>query len=213
MTDLKKHTISAVKWSLIGTVGMQSVQFFITVILARLLAPAEFGLIAMLSLVMAIANSLLDSGFGSALIQKQNATRRCESSIFYFNLLMSLLMYTVLWMIAPAVARFFGEPLLIPLGRFLGVNLLINSLGLVQGVLLVKRLDFRTQAIVTTAGTLVSGSVAAIMAYGGYGVWSLAAQAVTANFVRVSLYWVLSNWRPLPTFSFSALRSMFPFGS
>lgn len=210
---MRKKTIAALKWSFAGTVGTQAIQFIISIVLARLLVPSEFGLIAMLSLFLALAASMLDSGFGSALIQKQSISRQDESSVFYFNIAVSLLMFGSLWAAAPPIARFFGEPALTPLCRFLGLNLVINSFGLVQGVLLIKRLDFKTQSQVAMAACVISGLLGVTMAWQGCGVWSLAAQALAYNVVRVLLYWLLNPWRPAAVFSLASLKSMFPFGS
>lgn len=213
MTDLRQQTIHALKWSFIGTFAMQAVQFLIAVVLARLLLPAEFGLIAMLSLFMALAASMLDCGFGSALIQKVDVTRRDSSAVFYFNLCMAAVMFGVLWISAPAIGRFFDEPALAPLGRFLAFNLIINAFGLVQGTLLTKNLDFKTQSIVAVIATVGSGALGVGLAWRGFGVWSLAAQSVAANSLRVGLYWIMTPWRPVAAFSLDALKGMFPFGS
>lgn len=213
MTELKKQTIHALKWSFIGTSAMQAIQFAISIVLARLLMPAEFGLIAMLALFMALASSLLDCGFGQALIQKLDVGRRDLSTVFYFNIAMSAVMFGLIWLAAPVIARFFGEPALIGLTRFLGINLIVNAFGLVQGVLLTKTLDFKMQAIVTVIGTIVSGTIGVTLAWRGFGVWSLAAQSVAANTVRVILYWRFNRWRPMFAFSMASLRTMFPYGS
>src|SRR5688500_11970015 len=127
MTDLKQHTIHALKWNFLGTVGAQAIQFVITVVLARLLIPAQLGLVAMLSLFMAVAASITDSGFECVLIQKQHSSLQDESSIFYFNIVISFLMYVLLWMCAPWFATFFSEPLLIPLSRFIALAVIVKS--------------------------------------------------------------------------------------
>lgn len=213
MTELKRQTIHALKWSFIGTFAMQAIQFAISIVLARLLLPAEFGLIAMLTLFMAMASSMLDCGFGQALIQKLDVGRRDTSTVFYFNIAMSFVVYAVMWISAPIISRFFSEPSLVALTRFLGINLVVNAFGLVQGVLLTKTLDFKTQSIVTVIGTMISGTIGVTLAWNGFGVWSLAAQSVAANVVRVFLYWRLNRWRPMLAFSMASLRSMFPYGS
>lgn len=213
MTEFKRQTIHALKWSFIGTFAMQAVQFLISIILARLLMPAQFGLIAMLSLFMALASSMLDCGFGSALIQKMDVSRRDLSTVFYFNIAMAGVMFGMMWVAAPPIARFFAEPSLVGLTRFLGMNLIVNAFGLVQGVLLAKNLDFKTQSLVAVIATLISGALGVTLAWRGFGVWSLAAQSVAANALRVILYWCFNPWRPMLTFSMASLRSMFPYGS
>lgn len=213
MTDLKRRTTRALAWSFGGTLGTQGVQFIFSILLARLLTPAEFGLIAMLSLFMALAQSMIDSGFGSALIQKKDATRVDESSVFYLNLCVAGGAYMLLWFGAPFIAAFYREPILIPLSRVLGLNFIINSFGLVQMSVLRKRLDMRTLAQRTFVGTLASGPVGVVLALRGYGVWSLAAQGITANLVRTALLWVWSDWRPVARFSGRSLASLYSYGS
>ena len=134
MSDgLKSQTLHALFWSFLERFGQQVIQFAISIILARLLLPEEFGLIAMLTIFMAIAQSFINSGFGQALIQKQNATHIDECSIFYFNILVGFLAAGLLCLAAPWIAGFYNQPLLIPLTCALSLNLIINAFGLVQG--------------------------------------------------------------------------------
>lgn len=126
---------------------------------------------------------------------------------------MAGVMFGMMWVAAPPIARFFAEPSLVGLTRFLGMNLIVNAFGLVQGVLLAKNLDFKTQSFVAVIATLISGALGVTLAWRGFGVWSLAAQSVAANALRVILYWCFNPWRPMLTFSMASLRSMFPYGS
>ncbi|MDD2284077.1 MAG: lipopolysaccharide biosynthesis protein [Paludibacter sp.] len=214
MSDgLKSKTLHALFWSFLERMGPQGIQFVISIILARLLLPEEFGLIAMLTIFMAIAQSFINSGFGQALIQKQDVTHIDECSIFYFNILVGFLAAGLLCLVAPWIAGFYSQPLLVPLTYALSLNLIINAFGLVQTTLLTKNIDFKTQLKVSVIATAISGTIGVTMAFNGFGVWSLVAQSLSSNFFRTILLWFFNTWRPSLTFSFASLRSMFAFGS
>ena len=214
MPDISRSkTIHGLAWSLFERLGQQGIQFVISIILARLLMPAEFGLIAMLVLFMSLATALLDSGFGSALIQKQDATRVDESSIFYFSIVIGLLLAGLLSFAATWIAAFYNMPVLAPITRWTSLNLIINSFGMVQTALLTKRIDFKTQMKASLVATALAGAAGIVMAYRGYGVWSLVVQSLAVNAFRTGLLWILCPWRPVLAFSIKSLRNMFPFGS
>lgn len=211
--NLKRATTHGLFWSFFERIGQQGIQFIIGIILARLLLPEQFGLIAMLTIFMAVAQSFVDSGFGLALIQKQDANHLDECSIFYFNILVGFLVAGVLFLSAPWIAAFYQIPLLTPLARALSLNLVINAFGVVQSTLLTKRIDFKAQMKVSVIATVLSGSIGVTMAYQGYGVWSLVAQSIGSNLFRTILLWFFLPWRPSWIFSWVSLRSMFSFGS
>jgi teichuronic acid exporter len=211
--NLRQRTIKALFWAFFDRIGQQAIYFFITIILARLLGPKEFGLLAMMSIFMAVAQSMIDSGFGQALIQKQNANHVDECSIFYFNIFVGVIAAALLCLSAPWIAAFYHMPLLVPITYALSLNLIINSFGIIQTTLLTKHIDFRTQLKISLITTVASGGVGVFMAYRGFGVWSLVAQSITSNFFRTSLLWLFQSWRPSWSFSFPALKSMFGFGS
>jgi O-antigen/teichoic acid export membrane protein len=214
MSDGLKHkTLSAFFWSFFERIGQQGIQFIISIILARLLLPEDFGLIAMLIIFMAIAQSFIDSGFGQALIQKQDATHIDECSIFYFNILISFIAAGLLCLGAPWIAGFYNQPLLVPLTYALSLNLIINAFGLVQNTLLVKQIDFNTQLKVSMIAIVPSGGIGITMAFNGFGVWSLVAQSLANGLFRTILLWVFNTWRPSMAFSLKSLCGMFTFGS
>jgi len=213
VNTIKEKTIVALVWSFFERIGQQAIQFIIAIMLARLLAPAEFGLIAMLTIFMAVAQSFIDSGFGSALIQKKDTTHLDECSIFYFNIVFGFLAAGVLCLLAPWIAGFYNMPLLVSLTRALSLNLIINSFGLIQTSLLTKRVDFKSQFKVSIIATALSGIIGIFMAYHGFGVWSLVGQSLSQNLFRTCLLWLIIRWHPSLIFGFSALRSMFTFGS
>jgi len=212
-SDLKKKAIHAVTWTFIEAIGLRCVQFVVGIILARLLLPEQFGLIGMLTIFIAVAQAFMDSGFGAALVQRQNVTEKDINSIFYFNIFVSIIAAVCLCGIAPWVAIFYNQPILTPLLRLMSSTLVINALSLVQNVLLRKALDFKTQTKVSLVASLLSGIIGVNMAYRGFGVWSLAVQQLSAAVIGTSLLWVLTSWRPAWLFSLQSLRDMFGFGS
>ena len=210
---LKSRSIAALGWSAIDVTGRQGIQFVVTLILARLLSPAEFGIIGMLSLFIALGGSIVDSGFGSALIQRKEITEADKSSVFYFNAAMGALMALTISSAAPWIAGFYREPILLPLTHLMALNLFIGSFGVVQLALLRRNLDFLTQCKVGIVAIVVSGILAVWMAWRGYGVWSLAAQTVISTTVSTGLIWVYCPWKPSLRFRVESLRSLSGFGS
>lgn len=213
ITDLKHSTMHSFFWSFIEKIGQQGIQFIITVILARLLLPEEFGLIAILMVFMAVAQCFVESGFGSALIQKQDASHLDECSIYYCNIVLGFIAASLLYLAAPWIALFYNIPILVTLTQILCLNLVINSFGIVQTTLLTKHLDFKAQMKVTLIANVVSGTIAVAMAYQGAGVWSLVIQSLLGNLLRTILLWFFLSWRPSWMFSFNSLKTMFTFGS
>lgn len=200
-------------WSLFDAIGQRGVQFIVGIILARLLLPEQFGLIGMLLVFIAVAQTFIDSGFGAALIQKQNVTEKDTCSIFYFNILVSCISAGCLCLFAPWVASFYGQPILAPMLQVLSSALVINSFGQVHNILLTKALDFKARAKITMYASVLSGLIGIGMAHWDYGVWSLVAQQIGSAIFSTIFLWVFSAWRPARLFSFQSLREMFSFGS
>ena len=213
MDNLKGRTVSAVIWNLTERVGLQVVQFLPTVILARLLAPEQFGLVGMLAIFILLANTFLDSGFGTALIQKKAPSHLDECSIFYFNILVGVVVVGLLYVVSPWIAEFYHQPLLTSLMRWLSLGILINSFGLIQTTLLVRALDFKTQVKANLFAALVSAIIGVALAYQGLGVWSLVAQNLSEILIATITLWFLCKWRPALIFSLTPLKEMFGFGS
>ena len=200
-------------WSGLERLGPRTMQFIVSVVLARLLTPAEFGLIGMIMVFIALGKVLLNSGFGAALIQKQDATEPHYSSVFYANILLSLAAAAALWLAAPWIARFYAQPALIAPTRVLGLNFIFTAFGLIQTTLLTKRLDFKTQAKVRLIAVGGSGVVGIGMALLGWGIWSLVFQSLSNTLFDALLLWGFSSWRPRRTLSLAALRELFGFSS
>ncbi|MBX3489214.1 lipopolysaccharide biosynthesis protein [Parvibaculum sp.] len=207
------HTaLRAIRWSAVDIVFQQILRLAISIALARMLSPEEFGTIALLYLFVGIASAFADSGFSSALIQKQDAGHVDESTVFWLNVALGAAMALVLALLAPAIAAFFGIDMLVPLMLVLALNLFVAALGSIHRTLLTKKLDFKTQMVVGLAATFGSGALAIWMAWNGYGIWALAAQTLVAGVFTTVLLWVFNPWRPLLVFSVASARRLFRFG-
>ena len=213
MGELKEKTLSGVKWNAIGRFSTQGVSFVISILLARILSPSDYGVIGMIGIFMAIAQTFIDSGFGSALIRKKDCTDLDYSTAFYFNMVVGAVCYLILFLAAPLIAAFFNTPILRDIVRVLSINLFLGSLTIVQSAKLTAAIDFKSQAKISLVATIVSGCVGLIMAYYGYGVWSLVYQSVSSSVVRTLLFWIVTKWRPQRTFSKQSFKYLFGFGS
>jgi teichuronic acid exporter len=211
--SLKSKTLDALSWSFLESIGMRGVQFVIGIVLARLLFPKDFGLIGMLIIFMELAQSLIDSGFQAALIQKREATPTDTCSMFYFNIVIGITAAGLLFVVSPWIAAFYNQPILTPLTRALSMTIVINSFGLIQSTILIKQIDFKTQTKVSLIAGLLSGIVGISMAFAGFGVWSLVVQQISRSLIGTVYVWFLNIWRPALIFSLKSLREMFGFGS
>ncbi len=200
-------------WSVSERVSLQVIHILISIVLARLLEPSEFGLLGMLAIFTSIAQSILDSGFGSALIQKKDASQTDASSIFYFNLLIGIILSIIIFLLAPFIASFFNQPILMPVTRVLALNYIINAFSLVQFSMLKKSMRFKNHFIVTITAVIISGVSAIIAATLGLGVWSLVIQTLSLSIAQALLLWIFGKWRPIGSFSLASLKTMFNFGS
>ena len=213
MGNLKEQTLSGVKWSAIGRFSTQGISFIIGLMLARMLSPTDYGLVGMLGIFFAIAQTFIDSGFGSALIRKKDCTDEDYSTAFYFNIAVGIACFLILYLFAPLIASFFDTPILKDIVRVLSINLFINSLTIVQGARLTAAIDFKSQAKVSLITTILSGGIGLAMAYNGFGVWSLVYQSVASTAIRAVLLWIITHWRPQKRFSRQSFRYLFGFGS
>ncbi|MDR3258492.1 MAG: lipopolysaccharide biosynthesis protein [Fusobacteriaceae bacterium] len=213
MTNLKQKTIHGLTWSFIDNFANQGVTFLVGIVLARLIEPAEFGILGMISIFTAIAVSFVDSGFSSALIQKKDCTEIDYSTAFYFNLFVSISAYCILFFAAPFIARFFEEPRLVNIIKISCLSLIINAIALVQRVLLSKNINFKAQAKISVSSSIIAGVIAIILAYQGMGVWSLVWRGVVVAVFTCLFLWLRSNWRPIWLFSMKSFKELFGFGS
>lgn len=211
--NLRKKTTNGLLWSSVERFSNQGVQFLFSIVLARLLTPEDYGIVAMVVIFFAIAQTFVDSGFSSAIVRKKDRTESDLSTSFYFNIFVGLGFYILLFQCSPFIADFYDQPILSPIVKISGLTVLINSLCIVQQAQFTIRIDFKTQAKVTLTGTVISGILGILLAYLGYGVWALVWQGVTGSFVRMILFWILSKWRPRESFSKNSFHYLFGYGS
>ncbi len=211
--SLKQKTFKGVIWSAIERFSTQGVQFLFGILLARLLTPDDYGMIAMLTIFMAVSQTFIDSGFGNALIRKPDRNESDKATVFFFNIFMAAACYGIIFLAAPFVAQFYNMPGLSTILRVLGINLIIQSFGSIQRLNLTIDLNFKVLAKVSLTGAITGGVAGLTCAYNGMGVWSLVVQQMTTMATRVILFWILVHWRPKTFFSKTSFKNMFGFGS
>lgn len=210
--SLKQKAASGMVWTAFQKYSKMSIQFISGIILARLLTPYDYGCIGMLSIFMVLAETFIDGGFGSALIQKKRPTQVDYSTIFWWNIGMAFLMYGILYASAPAISRFYEIPLLKDVLRVQGLVLFIYALNIIQRNQLRKKLNFKLLSIVSISTSLIALSITIMMAYNGFGVWSLVAQNIIIAAIPSVVFWFYVRWRPRWAFSWKSFRELFSFG-
>ncbi len=213
MSELKEKAVTGVFWSFIERFGSQFILMLSQIILANLLSPKDFGMFAMLTIFIAISQTFIDSGFDNALIQKNDVTDSDYSTVFYFNIIIAVVIYIILFFAAPYVADFYNTPVLELVMRVVCFSLVFSSFGLIQFVKFKIDMDFKSIANVVLIANLLSSVIAIIMAMLGYEIWALVAQIMGLYFFRTLFFWIKSSWRPKWHFSFKSFKSMFSFGS
>ena len=210
--SLKQKAASGMVWTALQRYSKIFIGFVSGIILARLLTPFDYGCIGMLSIFMVLADSFIDGGFGSALIQKKRPTQDDYSTIFWWNLGMSAVMYSILFVSAPAIARFYDTPILSNVLRIQGLVLFIHALNIIQRNQLKKKLNFKLLSIVTIGTSVIALSITIFMAYKGYGVWALVAQNLIGAAIPSLVFWFYVRWRPKFVFSWQSFKELFSFG-
>jgi len=214
MSDtLKQKAARGVVWTAVDQGSYLGLTFVIGVILARLLSPDEFGLLAMIAVFNSVAQAFLDSGFGAALIRKPQLSEADRSTALYFNIAAGAVLFGVLFLAAPWIAQFYGRPILTGLVRWEGFLLVISGFNIVQQAQLTRDLNFKAKAIIRVVSTVLSGVVAIAAAYHGAGVWSLVVMHVSSNIIQLAMLWLLSSWRPHSGWSGESFRYLWGFGS
>ena len=211
--SLKNKAIKGTLWSSLERFSVQGMQFVVMLKIARILGPKNYGLIGMLMIFIALSRSLTDSGFGQALIRKENNTDADRNTVFYFNLVVSCSLYLLLFAIAPLVADFYNEPQLVSVMRVYCLVVIIDSLAIIQRSILTYHIDFKTQMKASVSATVVSSVVALIMAYKGFGVWALVGQQLSSAVINTLTLWLYSKWRPSLQYSWQSFHELFSFGS
>lgn len=210
--SLKHKTVRGVTWSFVDNIANQGITFLVGLVLARLLSPEEYGLIGIIMIFIAVFNSIVDSGFSNALIRKNDATNIDYNTVFITNLLLSVVLFLILFACAPSIGRFFNKLELVPLTRVMGCILIINAFAIIQRTLLVKRVDFKTQTKVSLIASVSSGVIGVCMAFAGLGVWSLVGQQVSRQLLNACFLWYYAKWLPAVQFSLHSFKELFGFG-
>ena len=213
MSSLKDKTVKGVIWSSIDRFSAQGIQFVFSILIARLLLPEDYGVIAMLNIFLAVSQTFIDSGFGTALIRKIDRTETDFSTVFYFNIAVASVFYVILFFCAPAIANFYETPLLESVTKVVALNLIINSLSGIHNAKLSIVIDFKSRAKISIITTLLTGAVGLWMAYAGYGVWTLVVQNLLSSVIRTVMLWIIVRWRPQLVFSWKSFKELFSFGS
>lgn len=209
---LKEKTIKGIGWSALDNVAQFGVTFIVSIVLARLLTPDDYGLIGIIGIVTAICNALINGGFTNALIRKKDVTDTDYNTSFLTNFGVSTALYAIVYFASPLIAAFFKREELVPLLRVLSLGIIIGALALVQQTRLTKQVDFKTQTIITFIASLCSGVIGICMAYCGCGVWSLVAQSLSSQTIRTILLWCHNKWIPQLRFSSKSFHELFGFG-
>lgn len=210
--SLKDKTVKGTFWSGIDNVVQFGVTFLVSIVLARLLSPDDYGLIGIVGIFTAICQTLINAGFASALIRKKDTSDDDYNTAFIVNLGLSLFLYIIIFLCSPWIAEFFKREELTPLVRVSSLLIIIGALAIVQQTMLTKRIDFTTQTKITLIASVTSGVVGIIMALMKCGVWSLVAQQLSSNVLRTILLWIYNKWSPRLKFSSSSFHELFGYG-
>jgi len=211
--NLKSKIAGGMKWTGLESFVNTGLGFLIGIVIARRLSPSDYGVMGMLTIFLAISNTFLNSGISQALIQKKDVNDDDLSTAIFFNLAVGVCFYIILFFIAPFIAEFYRQPILTPVTRVTGLTLILTALCMVQNAILSIRLDFRSKARNTLTALIVSGVAAMIMAYAGFGVWTLVWQGIISLVTMCVLLWVHTNWHPGLSFKKKSFKALFGFGS
>ena len=213
MDHIKGKAFRNIGWNVFNGFSSQFIQFIVILVIARLVTPGEFGLIAMLNIFISIGQVLIDGGLSTALIQKQDRTDTDKSTAYYFNLCIAIFLYLILFFTSPLIASFYNEPILIKLSRVIGLNFIISAFSLVQRTDFIISNDFKSITKCSILAILVSGFLGILSAYYNLGVWALVIQTVSFNLIQTLLLNIMSKWKLSLHFSKESFRSLFPFAS
>ncbi|MEK3954459.1 lipopolysaccharide biosynthesis protein [Psychrobacillus sp. FSL K6-1464] len=211
--SLTNKTTRAIVWSFTELMANYGIQFIIQIVLARLLVPEHFGVFGMILVFIAISNSIVDSGFTQALIRDQQTTQEDYSTVFFFNLGISIILYGILFISSKGISVFFEEPQLIEIIRVLSIVIIINAFAIIQRVMLMKKIDFRTITKISVISSVISGTLTIIVAVLGFGVWSLVVNMIAVQLIQTLLLIIYNRWLPSFIFNYQSFKRFFSFGS
>lgn len=200
-------------WSATDKFATTGISFVFNLLIARILMPSDYGVVAMLGIFMAICQCFIDSGFASALIRKNDRTEADFNTVFYFNLGVSIIAYSLLFLSAPLIAKFYDQPLLVKVTRLVGLNLIIGAISGIQNTKLSIDLNFKSRAIISLVSIIFTGTIGLVLAMKGFGVMALVFQGLASSSFRTVLLCAIVRWRPRLMFSVKSFKEMFSFGS
>ena len=210
-TNLKKIVISSLIWKFLERLGTQGIQFVVSIILARLLLPSDYGIITMIMVFTAIANAFVQSGFSTSLIQKKNSDELDFSSVFYTSFVIATTCYLILFLTAPLIADFYQMPQITSILRVLAITLFFGAFNSVQNAKLSKDMKFKTLFFSSLGAIIVSGTTGITMAYLGFGAWALVGQQLANIIASTVILWFTSGWRPKIMFSLARVKGLFSY--
>jgi O-antigen/teichoic acid export membrane protein len=210
--NIKNKVLSGLFWKLLESGGTQGIQFVITIILARLLIPEDYGIIALVTVFIAVSTVFVNSGFNAALVQKKQADELDFSSVFYLSLSVACIIYIILFFTAPIISDFYNEQLLIPILRVLSLILFFGAVNSIQYAVVSRAMQFKRFFFSSIGAMLASGIVGIVLANAGFGVWALVGQQLTSQLTITAILWFTVKWRPKWMFSFGRLKGLFSFG-
>lgn len=208
----KNQVIQGAFWKFAERIAAQLVSLMVSIILARLLSPSEYGIISLVMVFITIANVFVSSGFGQALIQKKDADSLDFSSVFYFSLGFTFLLYIIFFILAPYIARFYDMPILSPVLRVLAISIPIMGINSVQQAYVARKMQFKLFFYATFVGTVISAVVGIWLAYKGYGVWALVAQTLTNNIIDTIVLQISIKWKITREFSLNRVKKLLDYG-
>ena len=210
--NLKRKTVSGLAYKMLERIGAQGVNFIISIVLARLLMPEEYGLISLVLVLVTILDVFVTYGFGNSLIANKNSDSVDFSTCFYFGVVLSLVVYALVYLGAPWIAVFYDNEMLTPVLRVMGLQLPVAAINSVQHAYVSKHMMFKKFFISTSIGTILSGIIAVVMAYGGFGVWALVEQYLGNVVCDTICLWIIVGWRPVRAFSIQRLKKIYEYG-
>ncbi|HHQ4319023.1 TPA: lipopolysaccharide biosynthesis protein [Clostridium perfringens] len=210
--NIKHQVINSLIWKLMERGGVQGIQFILQLILARLLTPDDYGIIAIIAIFITIANVFVQSGFNTALIQNKETDEKDFSSVFYLSMLVALVLYIVLFFVSPAISRFYGVPELTKVIRVLSITLFLGAYNSIQNAVISKTMKFKKLFFSSSISVILSGSIGVVLAYLGFGVWALVAQQLINQFTIIIILSFILDWHPKLIFSVERIKVLFGYG-
>jgi len=211
MGSLKNKTISSMILSFTNTIATQFIQLVIQIVLARILMPKDFGIVGMITIFITLSQVFVDSGFTTGLVREKNSSQEDYSTIFFFNLLVSVLLYIILFFSAGVLGDFYKEPQIKSITRVISLVLIINAIGLIQRTMLTKKINFKAQTVIDITAAVISGIIAIVFALLGFGVWSLVIKTLTMQLLQTVFLLVANRWKPTFVFSVTSFKKLFHF--